>query len=140
MAYIGLTSSAGIAELQTAVTALQTGKADVTNQGIAKSWVTCNCTKDTTGAVSTANTNRLINSQLGVTSVLRNALGDFTVTLSSSMSDANFNFIASGFRSTNETIVARISGTPTSNTLRVLTFDRTGATVDPEYLNIAIFR
>jgi hypothetical protein len=48
-------------------------------------------TKDTTGATSTANTNRLIRASGNVTSVLRNGAGDYTITFTTPMSDANYN-------------------------------------------------
>jgi hypothetical protein len=55
-----------------------------------RAWVNFDGTRDTTGAVSTANTNRLIRSSGNVTSVLRNAAGDYTITFTTPMSDANY--------------------------------------------------
>ena len=55
-----------------------------------RAWVNFDGTRDTTGAVSTANTNRLIRASGNVTSVLRNAIGDYTVTFTTAMSDANY--------------------------------------------------
>lgn len=59
-----------------------------------RAWVTFDGTKDTTGAVSTANTNRLIKASGNVTSVLRNAAGNYTVTFATAMSDTNFSVIS----------------------------------------------
>jgi hypothetical protein len=55
-----------------------------------RAWVNFDGTRDTTGAVSTANTNRFIRSSGNVTSVLRNGTGDYTVTFTTAMSDANY--------------------------------------------------
>ena len=56
----------------------------------AKAWVNFDGTKDTTGATSTANTNRLIMASENVASVLRNAQGDYTVNFTTAMTDANY--------------------------------------------------
>lgn len=55
-----------------------------------RAWVNFDGTRDTSGAVSTANTNRLIRASGNVTSVLRNAQGDYTVNFTTAMSDANY--------------------------------------------------
>jgi len=55
-----------------------------------RAWVNFDGTKDTTGAVSTANTNRFIRSSGNVTSVLRNGTGDYTVNFTIAMTDANY--------------------------------------------------
>ncbi len=60
-------------------------------QGVAaKAWVNFDGTKDTTGATSTANTNRLIRASENVASVLRNSVGDYTVSFTTQMTDANY--------------------------------------------------
>jgi hypothetical protein len=61
-----------------------------------RAWVNFDGTRDTTGAVSTANTNRLIRASGNVASVLRNGLGDYTVTFTTAMSDANYTFFGCG--------------------------------------------
>lgn len=58
-----------------------------------RAWVNFDGTRDTTGAVSTANTNRLIRASGNVTSVLRNGTGDYTITFTTAMSDANYSII-----------------------------------------------
>jgi hypothetical protein len=55
-----------------------------------RAWVNFDGTKDTTGAASTANTNRLIRASGNVASVLRNGLGDYTITYTSEMPDADY--------------------------------------------------
>ena len=55
-----------------------------------RAWVNFDGTKDTTGATSTANTNRLIRASGNVTSVLRNGVGDYTVTFTTAMPDGNY--------------------------------------------------
>ena len=60
-----------------------------------RAWVNFDGTRDTTGAVSTANTNRLIRSSGNVTSVLRNGTGDYTITFTTAMSDANYSVVGS---------------------------------------------
>jgi hypothetical protein len=58
--------------------------------GSIQAWVNFDATKDSTGAVSTANTNRLIKGSNNVSSVLRNGLGDFTITFTNALIDANY--------------------------------------------------
>jgi hypothetical protein len=60
-----------------------------------RAWVNFDGTKDTTGAVSTANTNRLIRASGNVTSVLRNGTGDYTITFTAAMPEANYTVCAS---------------------------------------------
>jgi hypothetical protein len=55
-----------------------------------RAWVNFDGTRDTTGAVSTANTNRLILASGNVTSVLRSGTGTYTITLTTAMTDANY--------------------------------------------------
>jgi len=58
-----------------------------------RAWVNFDGTRDHTGAVSTANTNRLIRASGNVTSVLRNGTGDYTVNFTTAMPDANYAFV-----------------------------------------------
>lgn len=55
-----------------------------------RAWVNFDGTKDTTGATSTSNTNRLIRASGNVTSVLRNSAGNYTLTFTTAMPDANY--------------------------------------------------
>lgn len=56
----------------------------------ARAWVLFDGTKDTNGTTSTANTNRQILASGNVTSVLRNGTGDYTITFTTAMADANY--------------------------------------------------
>jgi len=55
-----------------------------------RAWVNFDGSKDTTGATSTANTDRLIREKGNVASVLRNGIGEFTVTFSTALPDASY--------------------------------------------------
>ncbi len=68
----------------------QTGSAPVYG---CRAWVNFDGTRDTTGAASTANTNRFIRSSGNVASVLRNSVGDYTITFTTAMSDAGYSVI-----------------------------------------------
>lgn len=81
----------------------QTGTAPI--YGV-RAWVNFDGTKDTTGTVSTSNTNRQIRQSGNVASVLRNALGDYTVTFTTAMPDANY------------AVVVTTCGVDSSNTAR----------------------
>lgn len=73
----------------------------------ARAWVYFDGTRDTSGAVSTANTNRLIRGSGNVSTVLRNGQADYTITFTTPMSDAFYattgtsddaNLVPSGMR------------------------------------------
>jgi|688.fasta_scaffold172982_3 hypothetical protein len=81
----------------------QTGDAPI--YGV-RAWVNFDGTKDTTGTVSTSNTNRQIRQSGNVSSVLRNAVGDYTVTFATAMPDASY------------TVVVTTCGIDNSNTAR----------------------
>ena len=55
-----------------------------------RAWVNFDSLRDTTGALSTANTNRLIRGSGNVSSVLRNSSGDYTITFTLPMPSANY--------------------------------------------------
>jgi len=75
-----------------------------------------------------------------VTSITDNAIGDYTVNFTTAMPDANYSFVTSAFRTTDETFVGRSSVAPTASAVRLLSFNRGGATVDPDYFLVSIFR
>lgn len=75
-------------------TALSTATGVAPSYG-ARAWVNFEGTRDDTGAVSTANTNRLIRASGNVSSVLRNGTGEYTVNFTVAMPDANYAFVAS---------------------------------------------
>jgi hypothetical protein len=68
-----------------------------------RAWVNFDGTRDSSGAVSSANTNRFIRSSGNVTSVLRNGTGDYTVNFTTAMSDANYSasFMGGGLLNSN---------------------------------------
>lgn len=75
-----------------------------------RAWVSFDATKDSSGAASSANTNRRIRGSGNVASVLRNAAGDFTITFTTAMPDANYATTMSVWNTSDESTVA--SGTP----------------------------
>jgi len=106
-----------------------------------RAWVNFDGTKDTTGAVSTANTNRLIRSSGNVTSVLRNGTGDYTVNFTTAMSDANYAIIATqngSVGSTSGNARSLIPLTLTTNSARVINIGA-GSGEDGTIESVAIF-
>ena len=122
----------------------QTGDAPIYG---CRAWVNFDGTTDTTGAVSTANTNRLIRSSGNVTSVLRNGTGDYTVTFSTPMPDANY---AATTGWTNTGVNTSFDGSAsifsaasvTASSVRVFSSQGVTAGVgeEAEYFAVAIFR
>ena len=107
-----------------------------------RAWVNFDGTKDTTGATSTANTNRLIRASGNVTSVLRNATGDYTLSFTAAMSDANYAVVGCvGDWSTSNSIrgiVVSSSAAPTASSLRIVATN-TGNAEEQARVSIAIF-
>jgi hypothetical protein len=108
-----------------------------------RAWVNFDGTRDTTGAVSTANTNRLIRSSGNVTSVLRNAEGDYTITLTIPMSDANYCVnVGGGNGRINGTgiVIGGVSiSTQTQSTFRITTFNQNALKSDFIDTNAIVF-
>jgi hypothetical protein len=106
-----------------------------------RAWVNFDGTKDTTGTASTANTNRLIRASGNVTSVLRNGAGDYTVTFSTAMPDANYAAMVTGDMNFNTIFSAGPVGTISAASLRVGTQAfSTGAAGDRGQVCVAVFR
>lgn len=105
-----------------------------------RAWVNFNGSADTTGAASTANTNRLIRASGNVTSVLRNGAGDYTVTFATPMPDANYAAIVSGDMNFAGIFNAGAFGAISAASLRVGTQFSTGAAGDRGQVFVAIFR
>jgi hypothetical protein len=110
-----------------------------------RAWVNFDGTRDTTGAVSTANTNRFIRSSGNVTSVLRNGAGDYTVTFTTAMSDANYAVVSGSITGFGNVLGISPSGSPsqsatlkTTSALRVVSRDW-GSIQDLTEGHIAIF-
>jgi hypothetical protein len=111
---------------------------------VAKAWVSFDGTKDTTGAVSTANTNRQIRASFNVTSVLRNGAGDFTITFTTAMPDANFAVLAttrgSVTNDADDVISVHPTTDPTTTTVRIINHNASlGAQRDVSYISLAIY-
>jgi hypothetical protein len=112
-----LTTSGITGNLTGNVTGDVTGNADTstkfsTTTGSApayacRAWVNFDGTRDTTGAVSTANTNRLILASGNVTSVLRGSSGSYTITFTTAMSDSNYSVqVCANLNTTNPSVVS----------------------------------
>jgi hypothetical protein len=118
-----------------------------------RAWVNFDGTKDTTGATSTSNTNRLIRASGNVTSVLRNGTGDYTLTYTTAMPDADYSIGGTASRSgTTSQAGSGVSVTPndvitarTSSACRVILLVNNGdgsydTAVDSAQVNITIVR
>jgi hypothetical protein len=125
-----------------------TNKIDLSNTGTldnlpffaCRAWVNFDGTKDTTGTSSSSNTNRLIRASGNVTSVLRNGAGDFTITFTTAMSDANYSVLGLSGRLSNlgERFMAILD--ISSNSCRIETLNASGVNFDCDINCIAIFR
>jgi hypothetical protein len=93
-----ISGNTGVSQVQdgvitaTDLNGAQTGDAPIYG---CRAWVNFDGTKDTTGATSTANTNRLILGSGNVTSVLRNSIGNYTVNFTTAMPDADYALVGS---------------------------------------------
>ena len=97
----------------------QTGTAPI--YGV-RAWVVFDMTVDSTGASNTSNTDRKIRASGNVTSVLKNATGEVTITLTTAMPDEFYSYCGSGIGdSVNEgLLVGRpLSGAKTSSTIKL---------------------
>lgn len=107
-------------------------------RGIYKAWVVYNGTCDTTGAVSTSNTNRQILASYNVTSVSRSAAGTNAVNLTTALADTNIGVPCTaqgaGYASQN----ASLSNTTTvvNITTRALSAPGTLADIDGVFVGI----
>jgi hypothetical protein len=131
--YIKVNGSTAATLTTSGITGNLTGNADTatkfsTTTGSApayacRAWVNFDGTRDSSGAVSTANTNRFIRSSGNVTSVLRNSVGDYTITFTTPMSDANYSIIGMTTGIYANTAFIATGGTYTSSAVRVRTGD-----------------
>ena len=137
-----LTGNATTATTATTATKLSTASGSAPSYAC-RAWVNFDGTRDTTGATSTANTNRFIRSSGNVTSVLRNAVGDYTITFTTAMSDANYSITGSsgGQNNTSNGAVYQNdqNSVKSSTAFRILTVTQAGASVDTPQIGIAIF-
>jgi hypothetical protein len=112
-----------------------------------RAWVNFDGTKDTTGAASTANTNRLIRGSGNVASVLRNGTGDYTITFTTAMTDANYAVAAlsqrnglAGNVSFSEILGSTAYDRLTTSSVRVASRDQAANANDALCFTIAVFR
>ena len=106
-----------------------------------RAWVSVDCTKDTTGAVSEANTNRLIRGSGNVTSVLKTSVGEYTVNFTTAMPDTNYVMVSSPALGNLTNPTSLSSRTQTVNSISVALFEGVNSRFDPPTpLQIAIFR
>jgi hypothetical protein len=105
-----------------------------------RAWVNFDGTKDTTGAASTANTNRLIRSSGNVASVLRNGTGDYTVTFTTAMPDANYAVQLSSEMGGGNGGFNGVTNTPAVGSVRFVAYTQAGALRDISLACVAIFR
>lgn len=104
-----------------------------------RAWVRFDGTKDTTGATSTANTNRQILGSGNVTSVLRNSVGNYTITLTTALTDANAAVVGSGLRiAVNEGVV----NVESVSTTQIVVNCTNGAGLESDFpiVSVAVFR
>jgi hypothetical protein len=109
-----------------------------------RAWVNFDGTKDTTGAASTSNTNRLIRSSGNVTSVLRNGTGTYTITITTALPDSNYalsgccTFASGTIGTINED---KANPTRTTTQIRVVTLNTQSVNFyDSDSVSVAIFR
>lgn len=78
-----------------------------------------------------------------VTSITDNAVGDFTVNFTTAMQDANYSAVLSCANNATNSSVVLVDATnvPTTSALRMTARNaNTAATIDPTFVNVAIFR
>jgi hypothetical protein len=113
----------------------QTGTAPIF---AARAWANFDGTKDTTSATSTSNTNRLIKASGNVTSILRNSIGNYTLTFRTALPNANYAAVATGFLSSGNAAIITTDASTTS-TVTINCVDASNAEADFSRVNIVIF-
>lgn len=105
-----------------------------------RAWVNFDGTRDASGAASTSNTNRFIRASGNVASVLRNGAGDYTITFTTAMLDANYATAAfAGNNSGNASVIQFGGASTTASAVRVSVVNSSFVGVDRD-VSIAIFR
>ena len=107
-----------------------------------RAWVNFDGTRDTTGTISTANTNRLIRASGNVTSVLRNGTGDYTVNFTTDMPDNNYGMSAIGRRTADGAAVVSLKGDGVYlvSSVQLRTTDISGLSLDLDVVSVSIHR
>lgn len=77
-----------------------------------------------------------------VSSVADNGTGDFTVNFTTAMPDANYSCVISPSNSSSSTTMTQIrsSTVPTTSAVRLAAVNTNGTALNPDYINVAIFR
>jgi hypothetical protein len=133
-----VTGNADTSTASTTATKLSTTAGDAPTYAC-RAWVNFDGTKDTTGANSTANTNRLIRAGGNVSSVLRTGAGQYTVTFAIAMPDANYAATADAPNSNGR--FASITSTATGSCQVQTDFQvATAPKLDATLFSVAIFR
>ena len=104
----------------------------------ARAWANFDGTKDTSNATSTSNTNRLIRRSGNIASVLRNSIGNYTLTFRTALPDANYAAMATGFLTAGNAAIVTTDNY-TTTTLTVNCVDASNAEADFSRVNIVIF-
>jgi hypothetical protein len=133
-----VTGNADTSTASTTATKLSTTTGDAPTYAC-RAWVNFDGTKDTTGATSTSNTNRLIRASGNVTSVLRNGTGDYTITFTTAMTDANYAMNTSAGNTAGSSTIVQFAGTNTTSAARMALTNSANAGVDRD-VSVAIFR
>jgi hypothetical protein len=109
-----------------------------------RAWVNFDTTRDSSGASNTSNTNRFIRAGGNVTSVLKNGAGDYTITFTTAMPDANYTVVGSACYTypaglVFDVVVPFYSVAPTTAAVRIAT-GQGGSIRDSETVNACVFR
>ena len=112
-----------------------TGSGTPAINGLAQAWVNFNGT----GTVA-------IRAAYNVSSITDNGTGDYTLNITTSLSDANYNFVATCYSLTTSPTRGFVSNqstanyTPTASALRIGCIPVGGGSQDYDVVNVAIFR
>lgn len=88
-------------------------------------------------------TSTSIRASYNVSSVIRGGVGSYTVNFTSALSDANYSTVgmcADVSTGNGASLELPYSGTYTTSAVALYAYQRTGGTIDPAIVNIAVFR
>lgn len=89
-------------------------------------------------------TTTTIRGSFNVSSVTRNTTGDYIVTFTNAMADANYSAVVQQGRgtvsTTNLIAIGPLGSDPTTTTFRIGTYNSSFAAVDAGYVNLSVFR
>jgi hypothetical protein len=116
-----------------------------------RAWVSFSGSKDTTGAASASNTNRLIRSSGNVSSVSRNAKGDYTINFTTAMLGVNYAAQVTAQGTTNTpALIGSFMGSngssafvesPTASSMRIAIYNYNYTDVfDSDFVSVCIFQ